>query len=272
MSFSLKPKPLYLIKDGIPLVGVQPLFDLKQYSTPLFSLCHLEVLTGSYKLNGLLKNNPPEYDAEIASQSEILLEELNFQNKYNLATNHAVQVDILSRDDSSEDWNLEASKLIYRTGMMMTNIDLLYPHLTNANIWLMNPTTEVGVRVVVNPESQFLNNDFLSIKSGAVVKFNEDTQPASYYQQPLVFNLTPMSPVAIREAGFTGSKIATWTIHTPTTNAASVFIRYGDGQAGTVPGSYHLEIPPGYNNPAFNIPAYQRITVISPSSATLVIG
>lgn len=161
-------KNVSIIANGVIPGDVTSLFDLKSYAVPSETACHVEVVTASYKLNGLLKNDPPKYDPDIASKSEILVSELDFQNKYNQATGHAIRLDIFSREATTENWQIEASKLIYRTGLLFTNEDLLYPLLTVTNVWLINPTTEVGAKVLSS--RQLLNDDYLMIKVGIVVK------------------------------------------------------------------------------------------------------
>lgn len=265
-SFSFKPKNLFLLKDGITTTDITTVFDLKTVPAPNISLCHLEILTATYRLNGLAKNTPPSYDPDIATQTKILLEELNFQNHYNVQTGHAVRVDIFSRELSTEDWSLETSKLLYRTGLHITNTDLLYPYLTNTNVWLCNPTTELGVQLT-SPESiEFNTDDYLSIKTALVVKSDYDIP--LLYNNPQVFNLAPNTPVTIINEG---NERRSCSLHTPTTNQSSVFLRFGQN-AGMAVGSYHVELPPGYNNPAFLLNTKQMLSACSTTNSQLVIG
>jgi hypothetical protein len=50
-----------------------------------------------------------------------------------------------------------------------------------------------------------------------------------------------------------------------------VFLRWGQN-AGVSPGNYHLELPPGYNNPAFSLNTKQMLSAVSSESTQLVIG
>ncbi|NTW19368.1 MAG: hypothetical protein HGA42_07075 [Nostocales cyanobacterium W4_Combined_metabat2_030] len=223
-------------------------------------------MTATYRLNGLAKNIPPSYDPDIATPTKILLEELNFPNHYNVETGHAVRVDIFSRELSTEDWIPETSKLLYRTGLHITNTDLLYPYLTNTNVWLCNSTTELGVQLTFSSLVDFNTDDYLAIKTALVVKSDYDVP--LLYNDPQVFNLTPNTPITVINEG---NEKKAFSLHTPTTNQSSVFLRFGQN-AGLSPGDYHVELPPGYNNPAFSLNTKQMLSAVSSESTQLVIG
>lgn len=264
-SFTIKPTPLHLIKNGANLTtDVMKIFDLKDYNTPLVSLCHLEILTASYKLNGLNKSTLPKYDPDLATQSQILLEELNFQNHYNVETGHAIRLDLYSRDSSDDDWEIETSKLLYKTGLFLTSIDILYPDLVNTNVWICNPTTELGASITASSSVALNDDDFLFIKSGLVIK--SDHEPLITYNHPTTYNVTTVPQLITVE-----SNKRIMSVHAPITNTSSIFLRFG-GTAGIGLGQYHIELPPGYNNPLFSIQTSQAFSVVSNAPSSLVIG
>lgn len=240
------------------------MFDLAEYDIHPISMCHVEVVTASYKLNGLLKNIPPNYDPDIASKSEILVNELNFQNRYNDSTGHAVRLDIFSRESDSEAWTLETAKFLYRTGLMFTNEDILYPSLTVTNVWLCGSTTQLGARATLANESiTLLADDFLMIRTGIVIKSEEKFIS---YNSPQTFALTSVPREIFNSALEQKNYIS---ISCAIANAAPVRIRFGGLPTDN---TYHVEMPPGYNNSYFLVPTRQPVYAFSLEPASITVG